>query len=95
MLQQIKEIKQQKVLNHFIKEDQDLKRQQSIKLCQVKIQSNQNKPTKNHLLDNIQNLDNSVHSFSKQQVSSFLDLFSCAEQMEEQHHSFQKIQAGY
>ncbi|CAD8166866.1 unnamed protein product [Paramecium octaurelia] len=83
----------QNVLN-LIK-DQELKRQQSVKACQDKAQSNQNKvmkkpSTSQHAEPNRSN--NSVHSFRKQptEVSQIPRPFSCAEQIEESHHSFQK-----
>ncbi|CAD8091867.1 unnamed protein product [Paramecium sonneborni] len=83
----------QNVLN-LIK-DQELKRQQSVKACQEKNQNNQNKVTKKpstsqHAEPNRSN--NSVHSFRKQppEVSQIPRPFSCAEQIEESHHSFHK-----
>ncbi|CAD8070943.1 unnamed protein product [Paramecium primaurelia] len=85
----------QNVLN-LIK-DQELKRQQSVKACQDKNQNNQNKIMKKpsnsqhqHVEPNRSN--NSVHSFRKQppEISQIPRPFSCAEQIEESHNSFQK-----
>ncbi|CAD8174866.1 unnamed protein product [Paramecium octaurelia] len=84
----------QNVLNLI---NQELKRQQSVKACQDKPQCNQNKAIKKpsnsqhqHAEPNRSN--NSVHSFRKQppEVSQIPRPFSCAEQIEESHNSFQK-----